>query len=313
MSGTYRDHMDTGIMLVALTAGMVAAFNPCGFALLPAYLALFLGDQRGARSGSSVARALVVGAAVTAGFIVTFGVAGVLISAFTVQVAAWTPYLTIVVGPLLALLGLWLLSGRELSVRLPRWSRATDSGLVGMFTYGVIYATVSLSCTIPVFLVAVVGTFRADTLVAGVSVLLAYALGMGLVLTALAVALALAKDGLVRQSRRVLPMLNRVSGVLLVLAGVYVTWYGYVEIRILNGDLISRGPVDTVALWSGQVSTFVEANRAALAWTAVGLVGAGVLWVVWRKARASDPPEGDVVVTAQATDQSEPEQRVRTK
>lgn len=295
--------MDTGVMLVALTAGMVAAFNPCGFALLPAYLALFLGDQRGARSGSSVARALVVGAAVTAGFIVTFGLAGILISAFTVQVAAWTPYVTIVVGPLLVLLGLWLLSGRELSVRLPRWSHAPDSGLVGMFTYGVIYATVSLSCTIPVFLVAVVGTFRADTFVAGVSVLLAYAIGMGLVLTSLAVALALAKDGLVHQSRRVLPVLNRISGALLVLAGLYVTWYGYVEIRILDGDLIGRGPVDTVALWSGWVSTFVESQRMPLAWTAVGLVVVGVLWASWRKARVSDQKSNDRGV--QATDELE--------
>lgn len=274
--------MDTSTLLVALTAGMVAAFNPCGFALLPAYLALFLGDQAGARSTSSVARALAVGAAVTAGFVAVFGLAGILISGFAVQVSAWTPYATVVVGPLLVGLGVWLLSGRELTVRLPRWSRSTDQGLVGMFTYGVIYATVSLSCTIPVFLVAVVGTFRADTFVAGVAVLLAYAAGMGLVLTALAVALALARDGVVQRSRRVLPWLNRISGALLVLAGAYVTWYGYVEIRVLGGDLVARGPVDTVAEWSGQISTFIEAHRGPLALAAAVVVLLGAIWWQWR-------------------------------
>ena len=281
--------MDTSTLLVALTAGMVAAFNPCGFALLPAYLALFLGDQAGARSTSSVARALAVGAAVTAGFVAVFGLAGILISGFAVQVSAWMPYATVVVGPLLVGLGVWLLSGRELTVRLPRWSRSTDQGLVGMFTYGVIYATVSLSCTIPVFLVAVVGTFRADTFVAGVAVLLAYAAGMGLVLTALAVALALARDGVVQRSRRVLPWLNRISGALLVVAGAYVTWYGYVEIRVLGGDLVARGPVDTVAEWSGQISTFIEAHRGALALAAAVVVLLGAIWWQWRGRSAVHP------------------------
>ena len=284
--GTYRDGVELSTLLVALTAGMVAAFNPCGFALLPAYLALFLGDEVGAKSTSSVARALAVGAAVTAGFVAVFGLAGILISGFAVQVSAWTPYATIAVGPLLVLLGVWLLSGHSLSIRLPRWSRATDQGLVGMFTYGIVYATVSLSCTIPVFLVAVVGTFRADTFVAGVAVLLAYAAGMGLVLTALAVALALARDGAVQRSRAVLPWLNRISGVLLVVAGAYVTWYGYVEIRVLNGDLVSRGPVDTVAGWSGEISTFIEAHRGALALVAATLVMAGAIWWWWRSRSA---------------------------
>lgn len=292
--------MDLSTLLVALTAGMVAAFNPCGFALLPAYLALFLGDQAGAKSTSSVARALAVGAAVTTGFVAVFGLAGILISGFAVQVSAWTPYATVVVGPFLVALGVWLVTGHELSIRLPRWSRATDQGLFGMFTYGVIYATVSLSCTIPVFLVAVVGTFRADSFVSGVAVLLAYAAGMGLVLTALAVALALARDGAVQRSRAVLPWLNRISGVLLIVAGAYVTWYGYVEIRVLNGDLIDRGPVDAVALWSGEISTFIEAHRGALALAAAMLVLVGAIWWQWRKQSAADEttdptPEGAAV------------------
>lgn len=277
--------MDSGTLLVALTAGMVAAFNPCGFALLPAYLGLFLGDLAGARSGSSIARALVVSAAVTGGFIAVFGVAGILISGFAVQVDAWTPYLTLLLGPALAALGVWLLAGRELTFRLPRWSRTPDDGVVGMFLYGVVYATVSLSCTIPVFLVAVVGAFRSETFLAGVLVLVAYAVGMGLVLASLTVALALAKDGVVRRARSVLPWLNRLSGALLVVAGAYITWYGYVEVRVLGGDLVTRGPVDTVATWSGEVSTFIEAQRGLLAVLAGAVVVAAAV-VIWGRRRS---------------------------
>ena len=56
---------------------MAATVNPCGFALLPAYLSAFVGledgqivDDRG-RS-----RALKVSAALTAGFITVFGLFG---------------------------------------------------------------------------------------------------------------------------------------------------------------------------------------------------------------------------------------------
>jgi len=58
---------------------MVGAVNPCGFAMLPAYLGLYLGsgdtDGRAHLLGH-IGRALVVGGLVTAGFVLMFGVAG---------------------------------------------------------------------------------------------------------------------------------------------------------------------------------------------------------------------------------------------
>ncbi|WP_347598735.1 hypothetical protein [Acrocarpospora sp. B8E8] len=38
-------------LTLALTAGLVAAFNPCGFALLPAYLTMLIADQGASRRG----------------------------------------------------------------------------------------------------------------------------------------------------------------------------------------------------------------------------------------------------------------------
>jgi cytochrome c biogenesis protein CcdA len=239
---------------------------------------------------------LAVGVAVTTGFVAVFGVAGILISAFSVQVTAWTPYVIVVVGPLLVLLGVWLLSGRELSLRLPRLNRSVDAGPAGMVLYGVVYATVSLSCTIPVFLVAVVGAFRADSFGGGLAVLIVYALGMGLVLTALAVALALARDGLVRRGRSFLPYLSRVSGALLVIAGAYISWYGYVEVRVLRGDLVDAGPVGTVSGWAAQITTFADryAIWFALAAAAVVVMGIGV-WLRRRRREPITEPEREEV------------------
>jgi hypothetical protein len=65
---------------------------------------------------------------------------------------------------------------------------------------------------------------------------------MGLVITGLSVAVALARHSLVRQLRRALPYVQRIAGGLLVLAGGYVAYYGWYELRVYNGDL-SRDPV----------------------------------------------------------------------
>jgi hypothetical protein len=68
----------------AFTAGMAAAVNPCGFGLLPGYLALYLrdGDATSTRSGGPrMVRAVTIGVTVTASFIALFGAAGLLLTA----------------------------------------------------------------------------------------------------------------------------------------------------------------------------------------------------------------------------------------
>ena len=59
--------------------GIFAAFNPCGFAMLPAYLSYFLGiesKENDQRRLTTVARGLIVGLIMTMGFIAVFGTFG---------------------------------------------------------------------------------------------------------------------------------------------------------------------------------------------------------------------------------------------
>ena len=64
----------------AFGVGMVATVNPCGFAMLPAYLSFFLGLE-GAEDDTraSVLQALTIGGVVTLGFLVVFGLLGILL------------------------------------------------------------------------------------------------------------------------------------------------------------------------------------------------------------------------------------------
>src|SRR3954471_14771317 len=106
-------------LFLALAAGAVAAVNPCGFALLPAYLSLLVvGTEPRARS-AAVGRALALTAAMTAGFVAVFGVTGLVVAPLMGTLARTLPWFTIALGSLLAVLGGWLVAGRSLPS--PRW------------------------------------------------------------------------------------------------------------------------------------------------------------------------------------------------
>jgi cytochrome c biogenesis protein CcdA len=243
----------TDTLLLAATAGMVAAFNPCGFALLPAYLTLLLAGD------GSVSRALAATAAMTSGFVAVFGAFGLVVVPLALSLGTYLSWATVVVGVMLVLLGVWLLSGREVVLRLPHLRGAAPTGgPVSMVFYGVAYAVASLSCTVAPFLAVTTSTFRAESTAAGLAVFVAYALGMGVVVGVLAVSVALARDGLVHRMRGVMPYVNRVSGALLVLAGTYVAYYGVYELRQASGNLAEDPVVGAATSVQGALARFID-------------------------------------------------------
>ena len=72
-------------LALAFTAGLVATVNPCRFAMLPAYLSWYLGAEGDPGQPTGLARrlgrSLLVGAMVSAGFLVVFGATGALVTA----------------------------------------------------------------------------------------------------------------------------------------------------------------------------------------------------------------------------------------
>ena len=219
----------------AFAVGMASAVNPCGFAMLPAYLGLYLGDvEKEAETASAFKRlrqALIVGSTVTAGFVVLFGSAGLIIGlgarAFIVDVLPW---LGLVIGIILALVGSWMLGGGKLYTGFA--ARAADKmgdpgqvSLKGYFIFGISYATASLSCTLPIFL-AVVGTSLAvSSIFSSLGQFFLYALGMGVVIMALTVGMAFFKGAMVGALRKALPYIQPVGSWLMVIAGMYIVFY----------------------------------------------------------------------------------------
>lgn len=234
----------------------MAVANPCGFAMLPAYLSFFLGlEGKAEDTRAGLSRAIAVSLAVSAGFVATFAVVTAVIRNVTGDVLEWSPWVTIAIGIGVAGLGVALLAGKELKIRLPRLDRGGQTGSAAqMALYGVSYAVVSLGCTLPTFSVYVTATINTESWLSGIAIFLAYAGGFTLLLTSLTIGMALARQGLLHTVRRALPHIQRLSGALLVVAGLYVAYYGYYELRRLGEEDTA---VDRVTGWSNDIAVWV--------------------------------------------------------
>lgn len=226
---------DTLPLGYAFGAGMVSAVNPCGFALLPAYLGLYLGSgdasETRRRIGLPFWRAVSVSATMTAGFILVFGVAGVALSAATTAIARYLPWAGLAIGILLVLAAGRMLAGGALyssfGERIAQrfGPAARQPSTRGFLAYGLAYGTGSLSCTLPVFLTVVGSTLTVNGLLPATSQFVLYALGMGFVITLLTLSTAIFKAAALAKARSLVRYVEPVSAVLLLLAGAYIVYY----------------------------------------------------------------------------------------
>jgi cytochrome c-type biogenesis protein len=267
----------------AFTVGLVSVVNPCGFPMLPAYLSWFISeDELGA--ASRVPRAVGSALTVSAGFLAVFAGLGVPINAGVSTIYRVAPWLTIVIGVAMALLGVAMLAGTSLKLPVPRLDRGGGSRRPGsMFVFGMSYAVTSLGCTMPLFLIVVAGTARRENLLSGLVAFAAYGIGFAALLTALAVTLALARDSLVRHLRALLRVADRVAAVLLIVVGTYLVYYG---IYALDTDAAGSAPVGIVDDWSSRASSWLQNGGARLGILFGGIVFAGL---VWARARTRTP------------------------
>jgi cytochrome c biogenesis protein CcdA len=101
-------------LVFAFTAGIFATVNPGGWAMLPSFVAYYLGSQEETYEERPSARRAVegitLGLLITVGFLAVFGTAGIVISTSLRIVMRFMPLVALLVGALLLLLGLWLLT-----------------------------------------------------------------------------------------------------------------------------------------------------------------------------------------------------------
>jgi cytochrome c-type biogenesis protein len=271
-----------------LTLGLVAAFNPCGFAMLPAYVSYFLGLESDDETNvaRNVLRALVVAVTMTLGFMAVFGTIGILTSTLIAEstLSRNVPYATVGFGIAMMPLGIAMLRGYEPKLNIRRLQAGGGSNqLPSIFLFGVSYAIVSVSCTIGLFLAAVADSFtrEGEGIINGMAGFLAYAAGMGLVILVLSIGVALARNSVAANMRRFLPYVNKVSGGMLILAGAYLVTYGWWEIQVLRGNNPDNPVVELGERVQSTIQNWInDVGATRLAMGVAVIVGFAIVWAI---------------------------------
>ncbi|MBF6080084.1 cytochrome c biogenesis protein CcdA [Nocardia cyriacigeorgica] len=292
-----------GLLALAFTAGMLAPVNPCGFALLPAWITHTLGDTTTDAFPVRMARALRAGTALTLGFAGTLAAAGLAVSAGARALIAAAPRLGLAVGAALAVLGLVMLTGRGLGLRLPRRAQRPPRASMtttGMVAAGAGYAAASLSCTFGVLL-AVIAQAQATAGWAALLVVFAvYAAGAATVLLLVSLATAAAGTAATRYLAVLARHGTRITAVVLVATGAYLVWYWWPAAIGSTG-----GAAMGSTAWSAAVSIWIQNHTGTVIILAVAAVAATLAATVVARntqARHRDAtPDNDCCAPAPAT------------
>jgi cytochrome c-type biogenesis protein len=210
---------------LAFAAGLVSFLSPCVLPVVPSYVAFVSGltleelkDGHGAARRAAVLHSVLF----VVGFALVFMTLGLVATAVGGPIADALPWLSRIGGLAVTLFGLWLMGllpfswlDREVRPHGPR----SAVGPVGSVLVGAAFGAGWTPCIGPILASILLYTGLEATMMEGMGLLGAYALGLGIPFVAASSALNLFLAG-AGHARRWLVPLRRIAGLVLVIVGI---------------------------------------------------------------------------------------------
>ena len=212
--------------------GVAAFFAPCAVALLPGYIASYISRVTDREPGFYVklGRALKLAGLSILGILVIYSVAGAFIVLASQLLKANMKWIASGMGGVLIVLGILMIAGKNVAFSVSLNQRNETSEVREAFIFGTGYAIGALGCLFPLFLIVATQALSAPSALLGGTYFLAYFAGMSLMMITAILLSTFARDFFVKRLRNILPHMNRITGALLILAGLYVIYYQMVLI-----------------------------------------------------------------------------------
>jgi len=251
----------------ALAAGMLLLLNPCSFALLPSYIGLFLNLENNQEETKpnifhALSRAQIVSLFMSAGILAVFLPVALAFTRANVWLGNFSYWLSIVLGIGLFLLGVAMLFGYNLVLKLPKFtSQSKGSTFSSIFLYGVSYATAAMGCSLPVVIIGLSLPSGESGFLPQVGLVFSFSLGIVVALTTLTMSVATGRNAMVSFFRKIMTKMNLITGLILIPAGLHLAWYG---------------------LYSFDPNKRIKDSRALLEWIeGTPVVGWLPIWDLW--------------------------------
>lgn len=207
--------------------GVLAFLAPCAVALLPGYIVAFISRNSAGDPtlATRMGRGLKLALLSILGILLIYAIAGAMIIIAAQVLKDYMKWITIGMGGVLIVLGFLMVIGKNVAFSLNMNNPTYKSEAVEAFVFGVAYAIGALGCLFPLFLVVATQAMAAPTALEGASYIGAYFAGISGMMIAVILLSTFAKDLLMKYLRKILPHMERITGALLILAGLYVIHY----------------------------------------------------------------------------------------
>jgi cytochrome c biogenesis protein CcdA len=220
--------MTSALINLALISGFLTFLTPCGFAMLPAYVSYYLGRDHNPRSlawGKRLFMGLKLGFWAALGLVTIFSLLGVLIVAAGNVIKPLVPWLTILGGIFIIILGFLMLLKKDFSFTLFLKSPRVPKIGSNFYGFGAIYGLAVMSCSLPIFLAVTLGAWSAGGVLGGLTTFSLYAGAAGVSMIVFSLLLSLIRESILRWLNKVFPYFQKVAAVVIIGAGVYLVYY----------------------------------------------------------------------------------------
>jgi cytochrome c-type biogenesis protein len=232
-------------VVVAFTAGLFSFLSPCVLPLFPSYLSFITGMSvdrlAGEVTAAARARVMLHSLAFIVGFTAVFVSLGASFSAAGQFLLDYRDWIRIAGGSLIVIFGLYIAGILRLGAlgRTHQFQiRSKPAGLLGSFAVGLTFAIGWTPCVGPILGSILTLASNEKTVSEGVGLLLAYSAGLGVPFLLFSLGLG-AFLKFFKRYRPLLPIVERVAGVLLIAVGVLVASNYYI---VLNAWAIGLTP-----------------------------------------------------------------------
>ena len=225
-------------------AGALTAVNPCGFAMLPIYLSMYLKKSEGKEINfiTKFNNSILIITTIGMGFLVLFLTFGFLIGLGGELLALLIPTISIFLGIIVLYMGSSQLIGEQSYIPFfqqlaSKIGNPNNTDLKSFFIFGISYGIASIGCSLPLFIALITNSIKSQDLVSSIFHFLSYALGMifivGLVTAFISIFSKLRIPFLNQISRKS----STISGIILCIVGIYLLIYWLTDLKF-QGNLI---------------------------------------------------------------------------
>ena len=217
--------MDLVLVSFSFLAGLQAFFAPCSIALIPAYLGYYVKQETG--MGNRVHQLLFglkAGVFASLGLLSVYVTFGIILTIFGRLITPVFPWIELATGGLLIFLGSSTLLGYEFSIKPPVVIQTSSTGEKRFYLFGVAYAFGALGCTLPVFLLVVFQSLAQKGIFGGVINFAAYGLAMSGLMIIFSLISSLSKSAIHKFLEKYMGIIQKSSGILILLAGIYLIY-----------------------------------------------------------------------------------------